>query len=386
MESIQKRSANGDGPNPPFSPRMCEKGGLNFLLLVINCGSSSTKCTLFEKEQPIWHQSYSTLQELHNGLKTFQSKKISAIGHRVVHGGDAFRELTLITPEVKKRIEALEILAPLHNRPSLEGIEIAEALFPNRPQFALFDTAFHATLPEIVATYPLPYSFRKTGIRKYGFHGINYSYCSKRVSTLMQKEGKWILCHLGSGASVCAVDKGKSINTSMGMTPLEGLMMGSRSGTLDPGILLYLLKSGQKSIEDLDHLLNFESGLLGISGVSSDMREVQQARQAGKQEATLAIEMFIQRLQMHIGAMLLSLGGLEALVFTGGIGENDPYVREKSCASLSFLGLQLDREQNRSPSQEEREISSNDSRVRVYVIPANEEGEIASQIQLSYRS
>lgn len=361
---------------------------LNPSTLVINCGSSSYKSSLFEKEALIWHQNYSTLEELYTGLKTLHKENIAAIGHRVVHGGDAFRELTLITPDVKSKIEEFEILAPLHNRPSLKGIEITESLFPNTSQFALFDTAFHSTLSDSITTYPLPYPLRNEGIRKYGFHGINYSYCSKRVASLMKREGKCILCHLGSGASVCAVNEGKSVNTSMGMTPLEGLMMSSRSGSLDPGILLYLLKTRQESLEDLDHLLNFESGLAGVSGVSGDMREVQQESQNGNKRAALAIEMFIQRLQMHIGAMLLSLGGVDALVFTGGIGEHNHYIREKSCEPLAFLGLLLDPESNRSPFQEEREISSKESRVGVYVIPAGEEREIATHInfQLSYRS
>lgn len=385
------------------------------LILVVNSGSSSHKCCLFEGEQtkPIWHahlewkegyrDAHLTVEtaginqdiEIKSGseglerlLKTLPNGDFIAIGHRVVHGGEVFRDITPITKEVKQKIHELSYLAPLHNPANLEGIETTESFFPGVPQFAVFDTAFHITLSDFAATYPLPFAWREKGVRRYGFHGISHSYCSQRASLLLKSKSKMIVCHLGAGASLCAVENGKSIDTTMGMTPLEGLMMASRSGTIDPGLLIHLLCYEKLSAEQIDHMLNNESGLLGISGTSEDMRDILEAAEKGSSRAKLAFDMFIHSLRKHIGMMLASLGGLDALIFTAGIGEHAAQVREKACEAFAFLGLKIDPEKNRSPLQNEREISTLDSKVRVLVIPTQEEWEISAQIrnQLSYRS
>lgn len=390
------------------------------LILVVNSGSSSHKCSVFEPSvnKPIWHAHMQWKDQFHDAtlsvetegieknieikssrdgleaiLKTLPNDFIAknpiiAIGHRVVHGGEAFQEVTLITKEVKEQIKSLIYLAPLHNPANLEGIETTEALFPGIPQFAVFDTAFHSTLSEAAATYPIPYKWRKEAIRRYGFHGISHSYCSKKAASFVGQKGKMIVCHLGAGASLCAVDKGISIDTTMGMTPLEGLMMASRSGSVDPGILLHFLHNENLSVDQVDQMLNKESGLLGISGISEDMRDIQEGSEQGNQRATLAFNMFIHRLRTHIGMMLGALGGLDTLVFTAGIGENSPYVREKTCQHFNFIGLKIDPKKNEIHAAEDREISTSDSTVRVLVIPTQEEWEIAAQIhnQLSYRS
>lgn len=388
-------------------------------ILVINSGSSSYKCCLFEgsRSEQLWKAhlewkenfrdahlkvesagideniSIHSVQEgLECLLKTLPECELGAIGHRVVHGGEVFREITPITEDVKAKIRELAYLAPLHNPINLEGIETAETLFPGIPQYAVFDTAFHQTLSEAAAVYPIPYKWRQKGIRRYGFHGISHAYCSKRAAFLLQKEGqkvnKMIICHLGAGASLSAVDNGISVDTTMGMTPLEGLMMASRSGTVDPGLIFHLLNQEKLSPKEVDRMLNKESGLLGISGISEDMRDLMDAARKGNRLCGLAIELFIHSLRRHIGMMLGALQGLDALVFTAGIGEHDPDVREKACSAFSFLGLKIDPEKNRSPSQNEREISTTDSKVRVFVIPTQEEWEIQNQIrsQLSYRS
>ncbi len=378
------------------------------LILVINSGSSSCKCCLFEgkRPQPLWHahlqwkenfrdanlkvesagideeiKIQSAREGLEKLLQTLPKNTLSAIGHRVVHGGEMFRDITPITNEVKAKIRELEYLAPLHNPVNLEGIETTEALFPGVPQFAVFDTAFHQSLAEPAAAYPIPYIWRQKGLRRYGFHGISHAYCSSRAADLLHRKGKMIICHLGAGASLCAVANGKSVDTTMGMTPLEGLMMASRSGSIDPGLVLHLLKFEKLSLEEADHMLNKDSGLLGISEISEDMRDVASAARKGDAKAQLALEMFVHSLTKHIGMMLASLQGLDALVFTAGIGENDAQVREKACESFAFLGLKIDQKKNRSPSQNEREISAPDSKIHVFVIPTQEEWEIGNQVR-----
>ncbi len=317
------------------------------LILVLNTGSSSDKCCLFEGNQkaPIWHVHHDWTEgrvKLETLLETLPKRKITAIGHRVVLGGESFKQVTRITPEVKEKIQELAYLAPLHNPANLRGIEVTEALYPGVPQYAVFDTAFHTTMPEVAATYPLPFTWREKGVRRYGFHGISHEYCSQRASAILKNPEKMIICHLGAGASLCAVKNGKSLDTTMGMTPLEGLMMASRSGSVDPGVLLHLLRNENFSPETLDKMLNHESGLLGVSGISEDLRSVQKAAENGDRHAHLAVEMFVHRLAGHIGMMLASLRGLDALIFTAGIGENSALIREKTCAYLSFLGLVLD--------------------------------------------
>ena len=360
------------------------------LILVINSGSSSHKCCLFQggEKRPIWQErldwkeGFTGQKEgLIHLLKSAPQVELTAIGHRVVHGGETFQGLTSIDEGVKKKIQDLAYLAPLHNPANLQGIITAESLYPRVPQFALFDTAFHSTLKPRIATYPLPLHWKQKGVRRYGFHGLSYAYCSKRAARLMNKQAKMVICHLGAGASLCAVEKGKSVNTTMGMTPLEGLMMASRCGSIDPGIVLHLQKQEHLSVDEVDHMLNYESGLLGVSGVSEDVRLILESISKGNQQAELAFEMFIERLVEDICKMTATMRGIEALVFTAGIGEHAALVREEACAALRFLDLKLDHQKNQATSLEEREISTVDSGVRIFVIPTHEEYEIASQIR-----
>src|SRR6202521_3075902 len=270
---------------------------------------------------------------------------IDVVGHRVVHGGPQHFEPSIVTAEVKSSIESVSVFAPLHNRAELEGMEIVAKKLGAVPQIAVFDTGFHRTMPLSAATYPGPYNWLEQGIRRYGFHGINHQYCSQRAAQLLGKNPnslKLVTCHLGNGCSLAAIFGGRSVDTTMGFTPLEGLMMGTRSGSVDPGILLYLLRHGGYTVDQLDRALNQESGLLGVSGISGDMRQIAAAMQDGNPRARLAFEIFVHRLQAGIGAMTGVLGGIDALVFTAGIGENSPEVRRAACANLGFLGLKLD--------------------------------------------
>lgn len=306
-------------------------------------------------------------------------KEVEIIGHRVVHGGDKFHKPVIITPEVKESIKQFFNLAPLHNPVNLEGIEIMEKIFNfHIPQVAVFDTSFHATMPEAAITYPGPYAWRQQGIRRYGFHGISHQFCSEKASemaSLDNKAIKIISCHLGNGSSLTAIDKGKSIDTTMGFTPLEGLMMGTRSGSVDPGILIYLLNN-QMTPEQIDRCLNFESGLKGISGTDGDMRTVLQNRDNGDPKAVLAYDMYVLILKKFIGAMFANLGGVDIIVFTGGIGENTPSIRYEACQWLGFCGIDIDQKRN-SEGPVDREISSEKSKVKVFVIHARENYAIA---------
>ena len=304
--------------------------------------------------------------------------EINIVGHRVVHGGQDYREATVITKEVKAAIRGLSSFAPVHNPANLEGIEAIEHLLPNVPQVAVFDTAFHSQLPLNAAIYPGPYDWFEQGIRRYGFHGINHQYCAHRTAQLLGKDLKslrLITCHLGNGCSLAAIKEGTSIDTTMGFTPLEGLMMGSRSGSVDPSILIYLMRQGIDA-DKLDEMLNRASGLKGISGVSSDMREIMSAIAEGNSRATLAFDIYIHRLRSQIGAMLATLGGLDALVFTGGVGENSAAVRAAACEAFEFLGVKLDLEQN-AQSPPDQDIATPDSPVRVLIVQAQEDWAIA---------
>jgi acetate kinase len=306
---------------------------------------------------------------------------IHIVGHRIVHGGEKFEEPVVVTDEVKQAISSLAAFAPLHNRAELQGIEIIERLLEGVPQVAVFDTAFHRRLPRAAAVYPGPYEWFEQGIRRYGFHGINHQYCAQRAAQLLGKpldSLRLISCHLGNGCSLAAIDRGRSVDTTMGFTPLEGLMMGTRSGSVDPGILTYLMREKAISGQGLDSMLNKESGLLGISGVSSDMREILKARNSRNDRAQLAFEIFVHRLRSGIGAMAASLHGLDALIFTAGIGENSPEVREAACMGFEFLNLQLDTIRN-SHSPVDQDISKRDSAVRVLVIRAQEDWAIARE-------
>ena len=305
--------------------------------------------------------------------------EIDAVGHRVVHGGKSLQEATVITPEVKSAIARMSVFAPLHNRAELEGIKIVEKRIGTVLQVAVFDTGFHSRLPEPAAVYPGPYEWLAQGIRRYGFHGINHQYCAERTAQLLGKNLrslKLVTCHLGNGCSLAAIREGRSIDTTMGFTPLEGLMMGTRSGSVDPGIMTYLMRHGGFTGHQLDEMLNTRSGLLGISGVSGDMRQVVAAMKDGHPRAKLAFDIFVHRLQAGIGAMIAVLDGIDALVFTAGIGENSPDVREAACANFRFLGLKLDAARN-AQSSVDQDISLPDSTVRVLVVRAQEDWAIA---------
>ncbi len=308
-----------------------------------------------------------------------KSSEIDVVGHRIVHGGPHLKQPAQITAEVKSSIAAVAPFAPLHSRSELEGISIVEALLPGVPQIAVFDTGFHGTLPRPAAQYPGPYEWFDEGIRRYGFHGINHQYCAQRAAQLLGKplaSLRIVSCHLGNGCSLAAIRGGESVDTTMGFTPLEGLMMGTRSGSIDPGILTYLVRESGISGEDLDWMLNRRSGLLGISGVSGDMREIESAMSQGNERAKLAFQMFVHGLRKGIAGMAAVLGGVDALIFTAGIGENSWQVRSAACANLGSMGMKLDSEKN-SRSQADAEISSADSNVRVLVIRAQEDWAIA---------
>ena len=305
-------------------------------------------------------------------------ESITAAGHRVVHGGERYTEPTLLTNEVLEDLEALVPLAPLHNPANLEGVRAARTLLPGVPQVAVFDTAFHSTLPPRAFLYGLPREFyTNQGVRRYGFHGTSHDYVTRRAAELLgrpRRDLRIVSLHLGNGSSAAAVAGGRSSDTSMGFTPLAGLLMGTRTGDIDPGVLLYLLQNGTDEGE-LDTLLNKHSGLLGLSNVSNDMRDVRRAARAGDRAAQEAVAVFCYRIRKTIGAYAAAMGGLDAVVFTGGIGENDPETRAAAVAGLEFLGLTLDEEKNRAGG--EGVISAAGSSVKTLVVPTDEEGEIA---------
>lgn len=304
---------------------------------------------------------------------------INVVGHRVVHGGPKHFEPALVTPDVKTAIAGASVFAPLHNRAELEGMETVTKLLGPVPQVAVFDTGFHRTMPLSAATYPGPYEWFEQGIRRYGFHGINHQYCAERAAQLLDKSSnslKLVTCHLGNGCSLAAIRHGRSVDTTMGFTPLEGLMMGTRSGSVDPGILTYLMRQKQLTGEQLDEILNQKSGLLGISGISGDMREILAASMNGHERAKLAFDIYIHRLQLAIGAMIAVLGGVDALVFTAGVGENSPEVRTAVCDNFTFLGAKLDPQKN-AQSPTDQDISSPDAKIRALVIHAQEDWMIA---------
>ena len=271
--------------------------------------------------------------------------EIDVVGHRVVHGGPKYAEPVLLTPEVKSGIAAVSAFAPLHNRAELEGVEIIERLLGPVPQVAVFDTGFHRRMSPAAAVYPGPYQWFESGIRRYGFHGINHQYCAARAAHLLGRDLhslRLVTCHLGNGCSLAAIQEGRSIDTTMGFTPLEGLMMGTRSGSVDPGILTYLMREGRLHAKEIDDVLNKESGLLGISGISGDMREILASVKRSHSRAKLAFDIYVHRLRAGIGAMIAVLGGIDVLVFSAGVGENSVEVRDAACEQLAFLGLKLE--------------------------------------------
>lgn len=318
------------------------------------------------------HKQYGVLGSIH---------EIDAVGHRVVHGGESFSGSVVVDEDVKREIKRLFDLAPLHNPAHMLGIHAVEANMPEVPQVVVFDTAFHQTMPPQSYLYPIPMVlYRKHKIRRYGFHGTSHAYVSERAAMLLQKplqELKLVSCHIGNGASCTAVMNGKSYDTSMGMTPLEGLMMGTRSGDIDPAIVPYAMGKEDLTLGEVNSMLNKHSGLMAISGISSDMREILESMEAGDKNAALAFEMYEYRLRKYIGAYAAAMNGLDAIVFTAGVGENSPTLRKAICTNLTFLGVELDEQANAARSSEDRRISTERSPVQVLVIPTNEELVIA---------
>jgi acetate kinase len=307
--------------------------------------------------------------------------EIEAVGHRIVHGGETFSDSVVITADVKQEIKRLFDLAPLHNPAHIKGIQAVESNIDGVPQVAVFDTAFHQTMPPKAYMYPLPRAlYTKHKVRRYGFHGTSHYYVSQQAAKFLEKpieELKIVTCHIGNGASCAAVQFGKSVDTSMGMTPLEGLMMGTRSGDLDPAIVPYVMGKEELTMAEVNSMLNKHSGLMAISGVGSDMREIVKDMSEGDRNATLAFDMYEYRLRKYIGAYAAAMNGMDVLVFTAGVGENSAVIRERVCHQLTFFGVELDDGRNQTRSSEDRRISTDTSRVQVLVIPTNEELVIA---------
>jgi acetate kinase len=363
-------------------------------VLVLNGGSSSLKAAVYdvaasaeetEPAKPVWHGD-ANLDSGDPAMQVVEAAQrvgaIDAAGHRIVNGGRSFTGPQRITPEILAQLRQLGQESPQHNRLELAGIAAVEKTFgPRMPQVAVFDSAFHSTLPPEAYTYPGPSAWLEQGIRRFGFHGISHRYVSRRAAQLLGRPVeslRLVTCHLGNGSSLAAVDGGKSIDTTMGFTPLEGLMMGTRSGSVDPGILIHLMRSQGSSADDLDRLLNRESGFKGLAG-SSDLRQVMAAIDRGEERARLAFDVFIHRLAAEMGAMLAALGGANAFVFTGGIGENVPQVRERACARFAFLGVLLDPAKN--ALRPDRDVAAAESKVRVLVIRTEEDWEIAREVR-----
>ena len=388
-------------------------------VLVLNCGSSSIKYKLFDMDhkaviaqggiEKIGLKDSFLKLTLPNGEKKILEKdipehtagvefilqtltgaeygvvksmdEIDAVGHRMVHGGEKFSQSVLLTPEVLAAFEACNDLAPLHNPANLKGVHAIAAILPNVPQVGVFDTAFHQTMPDYAYMYAVPYElYQKYGVRRYGFHGTSHRYVSKRVCEFLGVDpaGKRIItCHIGNGGSITAIKDGKSVDTSMGLTPLEGLMMGTRSGDIDGGAVTYIMEKEHLDAAGMSNLLNKKSGVLGIFGESSDMRDLEAAAAAGNQRALLAERMYFYRMKKYIGSYAAALGGVDIIVFTGGVGENQASARWAACEGLEFMGVKLDAERNKVRG-EEAIISTDDSKVKVVVIPTDEELMIAS--------
>lgn len=356
----------------------------------MNMGSSSLKWVVLDARSEAIQQQGDAhwagaaggqhLDQLAEALQRVPS--IDAVGHRVVHGGNAFRDPVLVDEQVRQEIARLAELAPLHNPAALAGIDAAQRRFANVPHVAAFDTTFHRDIPDPAAVYPIPWDWTtRWQLRRFGFHGLSVEYAVERTSELLGRMPyRLVVCHLGAGCSVTAVRDGRSIHTSMGFTPLEGTMMVQRSGSIDPGMLTYLLTRGGLGVDDVDRGLNEQSGLLGVSGVSTDLREVLSAAADGNQRAQLARDMFVHHLAETIGGMLAALGGLDALVFTGGIGEHSAEIRAAACERFGFLGLELDAARN-AARPADADVASAASRVRVLVIAAREDLAILRQVR-----
>ena len=306
--------------------------------------------------------------------------EIDAVGHRVVHGGERFTDSVLISDDVLNGIEACAEIAPLHNPPNLYGIKACMRLMYNTPQVAVFDTAFHQTMPKVAYLYGLPYEmYVKYGLRCYGFHGTSHKYVAQQAAEMMgehMSDLRFITCHLGNGASIAAIKYGKSIDTSMGYTPLEGLVMGTRSGEIDPAIIPFLMEKENMNAQQIDDYLNRRSGILGISGLSSDFRDLESAANRGDERSQLAIDIFAYKVKKYIGGYVAAMGGVDAIIFTAGLGENSPFMRDKICNGLEYLGTRIDPELNKLRGKQ-MEISIKRARVKIFVIPTNEELVIA---------
>lgn len=392
-------------------------------VLVVNCGSSSIKYQLFDmrdesvlakglveriglegsvlNHQPTGKDKVALTAEIPNhsvGIKMVlqaltdsqhgvlkSMDEIKAIGHRVVHGAEKFSDSVLISPAVMQALEEFVELAPLHNPPNILGINACTELMPNVPQVGVFDTAFHQTMPKHAFLYGLPYeAYEKFGVRRYGFHGTSHKFVSQRASELMKEHMsnlRIITCHLGNGASISAVKFGKSVDTSMGFTPLQGLVMGTRCGDIDPAIIPFLMKKENMSAEQVDTYLNKKSGVLGLSGVSSDFRDLEDALAKGNERAGLAIEVFAYTVRKYIGSYVAAMGGVDAIVFTAGLGENSPSMRDNICNGLEYLGTRIDPTRNNIRGKEQ-EISAEGSKVKIFLIPTNEELVIARDTKM----
>ena len=361
---------------------LCERIGIDGSLTYQPAGGEKVKS---DKAMPTHTEAIQFVIDALTDAETGVVKsldEIGAVGHRVVHGGEKFASSVVITDEVKAAIEECNDLAPLHNPANLIGIEACESLMPGTPQVVVFDTAFHQTMPEKAYMYGLPYEYyEKYKVRRYGFHGTSHSFVSKRVAEIVGKPynaTKTIVCHLGNGASVSAVLNGESVDTSMGLTPLEGLVMGTRSGDIDPAIMEFIAKKENIDIAGIMNVLNKKSGVEGVSGVSSDFRDLEAAAKAGNKRAELAIDVFAYRVAKYVGAYTAAMNGVDNIVFTAGIGENCALVRTKVCSYLGYLGITIDEEAN-GKRGEEIVISTPDSKVKVLVVPTNEELAIARE-------
>lgn len=389
-------------------------------ILVLNCGSSSLKYQLFNMDdEKVLAQGIAERIGLNESILTHKTRngdkhkinlnfknhkealnkilelltskeygvlkslnEIDAVGHRVVHGGEKYSKAVLVNEDVKKSIKELFSLAPLHNPANLIGIEVCEELMKNVPMVALFDTAFHQSMNSEEFLYAIPYElYEENGIRKYGFHGSSHKYVSEKAAEIAKKDIKnlkIISCHLGNGASLCAIKNGKSFDTTMGFSPLDGLVMGTRCGSIDPSIPLYLIKNNKLSVEEVDNILNKKSGVLGISSVSSDFRDIEDEAKKGNKKASLALDIFHYRIKKQIGAYIAALNGVDIIIFTAGVGENGPETREAILKDMDFFGIILDKEKNKVRGKIQ-EISAKNSKVKVFVIPTNEELVIARE-------
>ena len=365
-----------------YAKGICERIGIQNQIFTYK----NLKTGYSEKEVPVSMPDHkaaieivlSKLQDSENGVITSMDD-VDAIGHRVVHGGEYFNDSVLLTDEAIKMIESVSDLAPLHNPANLMGIKVIQKVLPDKPQVGVFDTAFHQTMPDYAYRYPLPEEdYTELHVRKYGFHGTSHKFVSNRVIELLgKKDSKIIVCHLGNGASISAVKNGKVIDTSMGLTPLAGIMMGTRCGDIDPAIPLYLMEKRNLSASEMDKRMNKQSGLLGIFGQSSDFRDVQEAMDKGNERAKLAFNMFCYRVRNYIGSYIVALGGVDAIAFTGGIGENASLAREGICKGLEFLGIELDYEKNKVRISGDVVYSKDSSKVKIFKIETAEELMIA---------